>query len=223
MIPAFSIERTQILLYELNNLIEEKKIPSVPVFLDSPFAIKATEVYKRHGENFKKDIQAEIQSGDDIFEFPKLEFTLSVEESKHINSVHGPKIIIAGSGMSHGGRIIHHEKLYLPHSKNTLLLIGYQAPGTLGRQLQEGEKKVLILGEDVSVKAKIELIQSYSAHRDADGLFNFAEAAAPSLKKTFLVMGEPKSAMNLAQRLHDYLDLDVLVPREGESVELDFE
>ncbi len=221
MIPAFSIERTQVLLYEINNLVEEKKIPSIPVFLDSPFAIKATEVYKRYNKNFKGSIQDEIKSGDDIFDFPQLQFTLTREESKHINNVPAPKIIIAGSGMSHGGRIMHHERKYLSDPKNTLLLAGYQSAGSLGRILQDGAKKVTIFNTTVPVKAGVVTLRSYSAHKDSDNLIEFVSHTAEKVKKVFVVMGETKASLFLVQRLRDYLGVDAIAPQQGESVVLE--
>lgn len=222
MIPAFSIERTQVLLFELNHLIENKKIPSIPIFLDSPLAIKATAIYDKYDRNFNKNATDIIKSGDDIFNFPGLKFTLRTEESKAINAVPSPKVIIAGSGMSNGGRIVHHEKRYLPDSKSTLLLIGYQAPNSMGRRLQDGAKSVRILGEEVQVRAKIVNIRGYSAHKDSDGLVDFVSNDSEKIKKVFAVMGEPKSSLFLVQKIKDELDVDAVAPKEGESFELEF-
>ena len=224
LIPAFSVSRTQVLLHELNDFVEKKEIPQVPVFLDSPLAIKVTEVYRSHQKNFKKSTKAQIAGGDKIFDFPKLEFTQSVEDSKSINSVPGPKIIIAGSGMSTGGRIMHHERRYLGDSKTTILFVGYQAPGSMGRIIQDGTKDIEIDKAKVSVKANIETITGYSGHMDSDHLIEFVERAGESgkLKKVFVAMGEPKSSMFLVQRIKDYLDIDAVSPEEGESFELDF-
>lgn len=222
MIPAFSIERTQILLYEINNLVEEGKISELPVFLDSPLAIAVTEVYKKHIENFNKGIQEEIKGGDDIFNFPRLKFTRSVEDSKAINDAPNPKIIIAGSGMSNGGRILHHERKYLSDPNNTLLLPGYQAAGSLGRRLQDGAKEVIIFDDVVPVRASIVNLRAYSAHRDSDGLLEFASHTADTVKTIFVAMGEPKASLHLAQRLRDYAGINAEVPEAGESFELDF-
>ncbi|MBI5817188.1 MAG: MBL fold metallo-hydrolase [Candidatus Yonathbacteria bacterium] len=220
MIPAFSIERTQDLLFELNELVEHNRIPKVPVFLDSPLAIKVTEVYKRNEEYFNKDTTHEIRTGDDIFNFPMLKFTPDSRDSMAIREVKNPKIIMAGSGMSNGGRILHHEKLYLPDPKSTLLLVGYQAVGTLGRALEEGAKEVSIKGEKIPVRARVVVIEGYSAHKDLNALFKFVENTADSVKKVFLVHGEPKSLLFFAQKLRDYLGVNTVVPEEGASVEL---
>jgi len=223
MIPAFSIERTQVLLSEVNEMVEHKKIPPVPIFLDSPLAIKATAVYDKYERYFNKKTMDIIKSGDDIFNFLGLVSTLKTEESKNINNIPNPKVIIAGSGMSEGGRIIHHEKRYLPDSKSTLLLIGYQAPGTMGRAILEGAKEVKILGEKVSVKAKIVNLRGYSAHKDSDGLLEFVSNDIPRLKKLFLGMGEPKSAMYFAQRVHDNFDgVETIIPKMGEKLEIEW-
>jgi len=134
MIPSFALERTQRLLYHFNDLVENKKIPSIPIFVDSPLAIKLTEIYRKYPEYYDKDAYRLFSSGDDIFNFPGLELTLTTNRSKRINEVLGPKIIIAGSGMSQGGRIIHHELRYLSDPKNTLLFVTYQAEGTFGAE-----------------------------------------------------------------------------------------
>ncbi len=218
MIPAFSIDRTQVILYEVNNLIEEKKIPPVPVFLDSPLAIAVTDIYKKNTKLFKSDIQDEIKSGDDIFSFPGLRMTNSTEESKEINKVNGPKIIIAGAGMSHGGRIQHHEQRYLPDKNSTLLLVGYQVAGSLGRALQDGAKEVYINRKKVSVRADVAVISGYSAHKDRDGLVDFASHLSKRAKKVFVTMGETSASLFLVQRLRDFLELDAVAPEKGETV-----
>jgi metallo-beta-lactamase family protein len=222
MIPAFSLERTQDLLFEINNLVEKGRIPPVPIFLDSPLAIKVTKIYKDSEAFFNKETRSQIKGGDNIFNFPGLKMTLATEESKNIHLTPNPKIIIAGSGMSNGGRIVHHERMYLPDPKSTLLLVGYQAVGTPGRMLQEGAKRVRILGTEVAVNAKVVSVFGYSSHKDADHLFYFVEDMAERVKKVFAVMGEPKSSLFLVQRLRDYLGLDASAPERNKCVELEF-
>lgn len=221
LIPAFSLERTQVLLHEINALVEKGRIPQVPIFLDSPLAIKVTDIYKQHAERFRESVKREIEGGDDIFNFPGLSFTMTTEESKAIAGTPNPKIIIAGSGMSNGGRIIHHEKRHLPDPKSTLLLVGYQAAGSLGRVLQDGAKEVTILGESVSVRSRVVTVSGYSAHRDSDGLIDFVSHTADSVEKVFVTMGEPKSSAFLSQRLRDYLGVAAIVPEEGEHYKLE--
>lgn len=215
IIPAFSIDRTQVLLYELNNMVEQRRIPSVPVFVDSPMAIQATEVYKSSENLFNVGARAQIAHGDDIFAFRNLQYTMSQQESRSIDQVKGPKIILAGSGMSVGGRIVSHEAQYLPDPKSTILLVGYQAAGSLGRELADGAKKVRIHGQNIKVKAHIETLYGYSAHKDSDHLVEFVSTASDRLKQVFTVMGEPKAAMHLAQRLNDELDVKAIVPERN--------
>jgi len=222
MIPAFSIERTQDILFELNEMVEGKKIPEIPIFVDSPLGIKVTKVYSENKSYFNKDIQADIKGGDDIFKFPRLRFTERSQDSIAIKDVQGPKVIIAGSGMSNGGRIMHHERNYLSDPKSTLLLVGYQAVGTMGRMLQEGAKTVRIFDEDVPVRAKVVVIQGYSAHKDMNALLEFVTAMQDSLKKIFVVHAELGAGLFFAQRVRDYLGIDTRVPKAGEVVEIDF-
>lgn len=221
IIPTFSLERTQELLYEIDTLVENKLIPQMPIFLDSPLAIKLTAIYRKYEKYFNPIALRIIKGGDDIFNFIGLKMTSETEESKAILNVPNPKIIMAGSGMSNGGRILHHEKNYLPYENNTILLIGYQSVGTLGRSIENGVKKVRIMGEDVNIRAHIEKISGYSGHKDSDHLVSFVENTANTLKKVFLLMGEPKSAMFLAQKLRDNLDVEAFTPNAGESIEIE--
>ena len=216
IIPTFSLERTQVILYEINNLVESKSILSVPIYLDSPLATKVTEVYKASSYLFNEKVREEIKAGDDVFNFPRLSYTVNAEESKSIDYSVSPKIIIAGSGMSVGGRVIHHEELYLPDSKNTILLVGYQTPGSLGRDFLYGLKKVNIHNSEVAVRAKIEYIPGYSSHKDSDHLVEFVSNTKDTIKKAFIVMGEMKSSTFLAQRIRDEIGIEAICPnREG--------
>mgnify|MGYP001612833595 FL=1 len=220
MIPAFSIERTQELLFEIENMMENSRIPLVPVFLDSPMAIAVTKVYKDYPEYFNKEATKIRLAGDGLFRFAQLHITLTTPESKAIFETAPRKIIIAGSGMSNGGRIIHHEKHYLPDPKSTLLLAGYQGIGTLGRIIQDGANPVKIMGEEVPVRARMENIHGYSAHKDSDHLLEFVKGTADTVKKIFVCMGEPKASLFLTQRIRDYLGLDAVVPKAGETIEI---
>ncbi len=222
VIPAFSIERTQDLLFELNAMVEQKKIPEIPVFVDSPLAIRVTKVFSDSESYFNKETQDTIKGGDDIFKFPKLRFTERSQDSIAIKDVPNPKIIIAGSGMSNGGRVLHHERNYLPDPKSTLLLVGYQAVGTMGRLLQEGMKSVRIFDEDVPVRAKVVTIQGYSAHKDMNALLEFVTEMQDSLKKVFVVHAELGAGLFFAQRVRDYLGVDTRVPKSGDVIEIDF-
>ncbi len=221
MIPAFSVERTQQLVYLFNNMVENKEIPLIPIFLDSPLAIKVTKVYKKYEKEFNENVKEIIRSGDDIFAFAGLTLTKTTEDSKEIIRVPGPKIIIAGSGMSTGGRIIHHLANYLPNDKNILLLVGYQAAGTLGRRLYEGAKEVTIFGEKVPVNTEIVNISGFSSHKDSNSLQAFIANMKESLKKVFIVLGEPKSQNFLAQKLIEQQHLAVKIPEVNEVVEIE--
>jgi len=220
LIPAFALERTQELLYELNELVENHRIPSVPIFVDSPLAIRLTEIYRRYSDYFNKEASYLIETGDDLFRFPGLKMTLTVEQSKRINDVSPPKIIIAGSGMSTGGRILHHERRYLSDPKNTLLVICYQVPGTLGRKILDKAKTVKIFRENVPVRLQVKRIGGYSAHADQEDLTFWIRQMKDSLKKVFVVQGEEKAALALTQHIKDYLGLSAEAPKMGQAVEL---
>lgn len=216
VIPAFAMERTQDLLFHLNDLVERGRIPPVPMFIDSPLAIKLTQVYQKYAKYFQSEVRSRISHGDDIFNFKNLHFTLTTEESKQINNVPAPKVVIAGSGMSNGGRILYHERRYLPDPNSTILFIGYQAHGTLGREILEGARYIRIMGEDVAVRAKVRTISGYSAHADQPRLINWVKPMRHSLKGVFLVQGEVESAEILMHKIQDELAVRTYVPRTGE-------
>lgn len=222
VIPSFSLERTQIILYKINNMMEDGVLPQIPVYLDSPLAIKITDIYQRQSSErlFNEATKKDIAGGDHIFNFPKLKNVIRSEDSRGIVNTTNPKIIIAGSGMSNGGRVVGHEAHYLPDEKNTILLIGYQGLGTFGRQLQDGAREVMIKGERISVRARIENISGYSAHKDSDHLIEFVEHTSKTVKKVFVVLGEPKSGLFLVQRLRDYVGVDALYPERGKTYDL---
>ncbi len=220
LIPAFAMERTQELLYHMHQLFDEGRIPRIPVFMDSPLAIKLTAVYKKYEENFNKETAAIASSGEDILNFPGLRLTLTTEQSKTINDVPPPKAIIAGSGMSQGGRILHHELRYLPDPKSTILFIGYQAQGSLGRAILDGAREVTIFGEKVPVRCKKVNIPGYSAHADQRQLLAWLNPVRMSLKKVFVVQGEKESSSTFARIIVDELAVLAEVPKAGQSVEL---
>ena len=221
MIPAFSLERTQRILYQINDLVENGRIPKIKIFLDSPLSIKATEVYKNYSNLYNAEAKNSLLKGDDLFDFPGLVLTMEAEESKKIHEIAPPKIIIAGSGMCNGGRIVHHLKNYLPSKNNTLLFVSYLAVGSLGRLLHNGEKLVSIMGEKIPVEAEIEKIGGYSSHADINGLLGFAAKSADTLEKVFITHGELKSSSFLAQRLRDYLGVAAVAPAYGETREIE--
>jgi metallo-beta-lactamase family protein len=223
LIPAFSLERTQLMLYELSNFFDAGDLPKIPVFLDSPLAIHVTDVYEKWGPTyFKPEVEDEIKREKSIFEFPFLTKTLSHEESEAIEKVPNPKIIIAGAGMSHGGRIGRWEARYLPEASTTLIIVGYQAPGSPGRRMAEGASSVRLNGSEVKIKAKVEILDGWSAHADRDELLKFADAALAGkrTKTIFTALGEPSAERFLAQRIHDYLGARAVVPEYGETWEI---
>lgn len=219
MIPAFAMERTQELLYEIDDLAEHGRIPSVPLFLDSPLAIKLTEVYERHASYFDPSARTLIH-GKKMFDFPNLKKTLTTDESKAINDVPAPKIVIAGSGMSHGGRIIHHERRYISDHKSTLLIVGYQAIGSLGRMILDGARSVKIFGEEIPVRCRVRALGGYSAHADQRQLIAWLAPLRFKLRRAFVVQGEPDASKTLAERLIDDLALEAVVPEQNEEVVL---
>ncbi len=223
MIPAFALERTQALLFELNELVENGRIPHVPIFLDSPLAIRLTAIYQKYSRDpqcFNKDAISLIRGGDAIFDFPGLHITLTSTQSRRIAKTAGAKIIIAGAGMSNGGRILHHEKRYLSGPKNTILFIGYQVRGSRGRDILDGAKSVSIHGEEIPIQCRIEEVSGYSAHADQPQLLQWLEQMRGTVKKVFVVQGEESASSVLAQKARDDLAINALVPSAGDTVEL---
>ncbi|MBI2640272.1 MAG: MBL fold metallo-hydrolase [Candidatus Sungbacteria bacterium] len=217
MIPAFATERTQDILFYLNEMLLFRRIPEMPVFVDSPLAIRATEVYERHVMYYKEEIKELYREHPHLFQFKKLKFTQTVEESKKINDVPAPKAIIAGSGMMQGGRILHHLRRYLLDEKSILLITGYQAAGSLGRRLIDKEKMVKLFGEEVPVNCEVRKINGFSAHADNPQLFSFVERTRDTLKKVFVVQGEEAQALHFMQEIKDRLGVEAVAPTLYES------
>jgi len=223
LIPAFAMERTQQLLFELNELVIHGRIPKIPIFIDSPLAIRLTEVFKKYENDpmfFDQEFINAVKKGARVFDFPGLRFTLTTEESKEINNISPPKIIIAGSGMSTGGRILHHEIRYLPDPNSTIFFVGYQTKGSLGRRILEGADEVKIMGEKVVVRARVKAIGGFSAHADQPLLVKWVEAMKKNVKKVFVVQGEEEESQALVTKIKDELAIDARVPESGETVEL---
>ena len=231
IIPSFAVGRTQEILYELDKLKEEygqdeefakkyAKIMSVPVYVDSPLAISATEVFKKNTDLFEDEIQEKIRRGDNPLEFPGLQFTQTADESKALNMDLRPAIILSASGMCDVGRIKHHLKHNLWNPNSTILFVGYQAPGTLGRSIVDGAKKVKIFGEEIAVNARIEYIEGYSGHADQTWLLNFVYSFTNPPKHIFLVHGEPEGQEVLKAKLEETSECEVTIPSFGDSFEL---
>lgn len=220
MIPSFSIERAQELLYVFDQLKKQGDVSSTtPVFLDSPMAIKATEIFKDYPEFFSKKLKLQIKT-DDPFDFPGLVICDSAEKSKQIKNYPGVKVIIAGSGMMTGGRIIHHAINYLDDPKNTIVFVGFQAFGTLGRQIKDGEKNVSIWGNHIEVRAKIVEIKSMSSHADQEQLMSWIKKIE-GVEKVLIIHGEDIQRLVLKEKIKNELDnVEVVIPNLNTEIEL---
>ncbi|HKL22299.1 MAG TPA: MBL fold metallo-hydrolase, partial [Tichowtungia sp.] len=221
IIPSFAIERTQELLYHLSNLLNENRIPLIPAYVDSPMAVRVTEVFRRHPELFDDETNEMIHNGQHPCDFPKLEMSRTADQSKAIKDVKESAIIIAGSGMCTGGRIKHHLKNNITNAKNTILFVGYQAVGTLGRIILDGKEKIRIHGEQWEVNAKIERIEGFSAHADRNELIRWIDSVTGTPRKVFVVHGETKAAHAFAEKLSAEKPWPVHVPAYNEEVTLD--
>ncbi len=230
VIPSFAVGRTQEILYELdkikqNGASEEfykkyEELMKVPVYVDSPLAISATEVFKKNMDLFEEEVQEQIKRGENPLDFPGLRFTRTAEESKALNESNEPSIIISASGMCEVGRIKHHLKHNLWNPNSTILFVGYQAPGTLGRTIVDGAKKVKIFGEEIAVNARVEYIEGYSGHADQEWLMNFIYSFFTKPKHIFLVHGEPEGQIVLKQKILEKTHIPVTIPEFGEVYEL---
>ncbi len=220
MIPAFSTERTQELLYSLNELSEANKLPSMPFFVDSPLAIDITKVYTSLPEYYDEEALAHLAHGDDFFHFPHLHMTSTKEESKMINTIKPPKLIIAGAGMMNGGRILHHAHRYLSDPQSTLIIVGYQAEGTLGRRLYEGASHVTIFGDRIPVRCKVKAIGALSGHGDQEKLTRWIGSATTKPSQILYVHGETHAATTLSHHVRDVLGIHGYIPEFGEQIPL---
>lgn len=220
IIPAFAVGRTQQILYFLNELYAEGDLCPVPVFVDSPMASRATEAYEAHPETYDAEALAILQSGDYPFAFPRLRFTEDVEESKKINELDGPMIIISASGMCEGGRILHHLRHSLNNPRNIVLFPGFQAAHTLGRQLIEKKSRVKIYGEEQAVRAEIISIRGLSAHADRDGLLRHVEKMGSRIQRAFVVHCEEEPGKALIAPLKERGIREVQVPRRNQAFEV---
>lgn len=231
VIPSFAVGRTQEILYELNKIKEsdadtpefEKKyevLMNTPVYVDSPLAISATEVFRENMDLFDEETQELIRRGDNPLEFPGLRFTQTVDESRELNESNESSIIISASGMCEVGRIKHHLKHNIWSPKNTILFVGYQAPGTLGRKIVDGAKTIKIFGEEIAVNARIEYIEGYSGHADQEGLLNFIYSFIKKPDHIFLVHGEEEGQKVLRDKIIETTNLPVTIPSYGETYDL---
>ncbi len=220
IVPAFAVGRAQELVYDLQRLIGAGEIPAIPVFVDSPLAVNVSTVFKRHAELFDEETAKLLRADGEMFGFKSLRYTRSVEESKAIRDVKGPAVIISASGMAETGRILHHLRNHLGEPQNTVLIVSWQAPNTLGRRLADGEKQVKIFGEWHDVRARVETINGLSGHAGRDLLIRWATALKPRVKNVFLVHGEPESSSALKDALEEQGMTGVYAPALHESVDV---
>lgn len=219
LIPSFAIERTQELLYILREMYDSKELPKCKVFLDSPMAAKTTDVYSNYSELLNDGCQQNIKENGTVFDFDALAYTETPEASKEINEIDGGTIIIAGSGMCDGGRITKHFKQRIWEEKNAVIFVGYQAVGTLGREIVDGAEWINIYNEDIIVKASIHTINGFSAHADQEGILKWI-SKIKNLKKVFLIHGEKESQTHFKEVLKKELNIDAYIVAFKEKIEL---
>lgn len=220
VVPSFAVERSQELLFHMHNLLIAKRIPQMPVYLDSPMAVRVTEVFHRHPELFDEETSAMLARGENPCDFPGLMLTRSVDESKAIASNKGTAIIIAGSGMCTGGRIKHHIKHNIGKPESTIMFVGYQAVGTLGRTLLEAPEKIRIHGEEYTVEARIEKINGFSAHADRNELFGWISALKEPPRHVFVTHGETEAAKEYGEYINLKTGWEVSIPEYCDEQEL---
>jgi len=220
IIPAFAIERTQEIIYTLAQLFDKKEIPSIPVYIDSPLAISATKIFQNNSNCFDEDMKKILLNGNSPLDFPSLHYTQTTEDSKHLNEQAAGSIIISASGMCTAGRIKHHLKYNLYKPDSSIVFVGFQAEGTLGRKLIDGASQVKLYGEDIAVRAKIYTLGGFSAHADMNGLIEWIGNIKNRNLKVFVVHGELDSSMHLADKIRSEMGYTVYVPEWGEIVEI---
>jgi metallo-beta-lactamase family protein len=224
VIPSFAVGRTQELIYELNNYYEYNKeieeFMRIPIYIDSPMAVSATEIFQKNTDCFDEEAKKLILGGDNPFEFANLHYVRSQDESMNLNKSTYPKVIISASGMCTAGRVRHHLKHNLWKGRNSVVFVGYQAEGTLGRLLKDGARKVKLLGEEIVVEAEIHSIEGFSAHADRDGLLEWLHGFKSLPKKIFVVHGEKESSEAFANLITERFNVKTIVPDIGDVFEL---
>jgi metallo-beta-lactamase family protein len=220
IVPSFAVGRAQQLVLLLHQLMDADKIPSIPMYVDSPLAINATEVFRKHPGSWNQEARQFLLDGGDPFGFRRLKYTRDTSESKALNDLHGPFLVIAASGMCEGGRILHHLRNNIEDPRNTLLITGFQAEHTLGRKILEGHDEVPIFGEPMRLRAEVVSLDELSGHADQRELIEWMRPIARGLKKVFLVHGEPASGATLAKVIQQEYGIEAVQPARGESFEL---
>lgn len=219
LIPSFAVGRTQELVYSLHQLFGAGRIPGIPIFVDSPLAVDATQVFRLHPDLFDRGEQM-IEKTTALFDFPLVRYVRDVEDSKKLNSMPGPAVIIAASGMAESGRILHHLANHIGDHKTLVLFVGFQGENTLGRRIQDGAKVVKIMGEEMPLRCEVETIGGYSAHGDRNELRAWVRKLGGPIRRAFVVHGEPDAAQAMAQLLREEGIRQVHIPHQGESFEL---
>ena len=220
IVPAFAVGRTQQLVLLLHQLTNEKRIPNIPIFVDSPLALNVTAVHRDHPECFDDETREYLLHHEDPFGFQRLQYIREVADSKKLNDLHGPFVVISASGMCEAGRVLHHLRNNIEDPRNTVLITGFQAQDTLGRKLIEKWTEVRIFGEPMRVRAEISSLDELSAHADQGELMEWIRPLAPSLRQVFLVHGEPQQSQTLAKLLHSTYNLSVAIPAPGQCFDL---
>ncbi len=221
IVPSFAVGRTQQLVLLLHQLANEERIPNIPIFVDSPLAVNVTDVHRDHVECFDQETREYLLHGQDPFGFGRLRYIRDAADSKKLNDLHGPFVVISASGMAEQGRILHHLRNNIEDPRNTILITGFQAQDTLGRKLIEKWPEVRIFGEPMRVRAEIASLDELSAHADYKELLEWLRPVAGSFSRVFLVHGEPEQARHLAKLLSNEHHIDVVIPGPGESFELE--
>ncbi|MGH7423351.1 MAG: MBL fold metallo-hydrolase RNA specificity domain-containing protein, partial [Candidatus Methylomirabilales bacterium] len=223
IVPAFAVGRTQELVYDLHRLFEANRLPSIPIYVDSPLAVDVTEVFRRHPEAYDRETVDFVGGprGGDPFGFSRLTYVRDVEQSKVLNDRHEPAVVIAASGMCEGGRVQHHLKHHLGDPRNTVLFVGYQAEHTLGRKLVDGWKRVKIFGDEYDVAAEIVRLDGYSSHADHGGLVGYARSMVQRPRQTFIVHAEMQAAEALRDGMRGIGLENVMIPDRGDLAEIE--
>jgi metallo-beta-lactamase family protein len=220
IVPSFAVGRTQQIVLLLHELANHKRIPSLPIFVDSPLAVNVTKVFRDHPECYGESVRQFLHNGEDPFGFSRLQYVREAADSKKLNSLEGPFIVISPSGMCEVGRVLHHLRHNIEDPRSTVLITGYQAENTLGRKLIEGMKEVRIFGEPAEVKAEIASLQALSGHADRDELLTWMKTITPGLKRVFLVHGEPEQATGLVSSIRKTYGIEAVMPHRCQSYEL---
>jgi metallo-beta-lactamase family protein len=220
IVPAFAVGRTQQLVLMLHELSDQQRIPNIPIFVDSPLAVEITEVFRKHAELYDEEANQFVNLGEDPFGFKRLRYIRNVGESKALNDLRIPFIVISASGMCEAGRILHHLRNNIEDSRNTILITGFQAENTLGRKLVDKLPEVSIFGEPMRLRAEVETINELSGHADQRELLDWMKPFAKSLRRVFIVHGEPVQATALSKAIQDRYSLDVVIPTRGQSFDL---